>query len=634
MFLSIDRIKEAVENLNSVHPFYGLTFLACKKNRLPVGEAVPFPISTYETELLDEYYRPDKGAEYFYQVFRTSVKKDRWVPRKKYASSTLQSTRTQSVFRNAFLHDSGSDSWGWKENYIEILSANLSQNIPPYRDMPVPAFYLAVWLYREREWDEDTTAQDIVDAFRSEFLLDHLEVVLFDFSIPASLLPAPLFEDKPVSWEDLRGFLGSPPDAKPEEGGTLALLETQGVGPYRSLTFAPAERLNLITGDNGLGKSFLLECSWWALTGQWNDSHAEAYPREIDAKPKITFEIAGSNKSEKITVSYDWSTQSWPSPKKRPTIPGLVVYARVDGSFAIWDPARNRPLLSNDKPSPRYQRPIVVTRSQVWGGHEGTIEGLVRDWVTWQSRPEKHPFEIFRKVLAKLSPPDLGPLEPGEPRRLPGEPKEVPTLRHPYGEIPIVHASAGVRRIVTLAYLIVWAWNEHKVHSELARAEPQKRMVIMIDEMEAHLHPLWQRSVLPALMEVGTELSRDLQPQILVATHSPLVMASIESGFDESKDKLFHLDLSQDGEVAFQELRFVRYGSIDAWLTSEVFDLRHARSLEGERAIENARAVQSLKQPTSEDIEAVHAQLAKSLASDDEFWPPWLYFAEQHGVKL
>jgi hypothetical protein len=633
MFLTLEQVTQSLQNLKSVHPFYGMTFLACKRENLPVGRDIPFPIANHETALLDEYYRPQKTSEFYYQVFRTSVKTDRWVPRSKYASSTLQSTRTQSVFEDAFIHDSGSDRWGWKSNYVEVLRTNLSKNIPPYKNAPIPAFDLAVWLYRERNWPSDTTPEHVINTFLTEFSIGE-EVPLFDLSVPRGLYSESLLQGEVVSWNHLRELIGSPPDAPPEEGGTLALLDIQGVGPSRRLTFAPAERLNVITGDNGLGKSFLLECSWWALTGQWNDPHGEAFPRDVDAKPKITFEIAGDERSEKITVSYDWSSQHWPSPKKRPTIPGLVVYARVDGSFAIWDPARNRPQQSTDRSNRGTQKPLLVSRSQVWGGHEGTIEGLLRDWVTWQSRPEKHPFEVFTKVLAKLSPPDLGPLEPGEPRRLPGEPREIPTLKHPYGEIPIVHASAAVRRIVTLAYLIVWAWNEHKVYSELARKEPQRRMVIMVDEMEAHLHPLWQRSVLPALLEVGDELSRELQPQFIITTHSPLVMASLELTFDDTKDKLFHLDLSRNGEVAFTERPFVRHGSIDAWLTSEIFDLRHARSLEAEAAIEKAKALQRQEDPNSDEIRTVSNELVESLGSDDEFWPRWLYFAEQHGVEL
>ena len=629
MFLSIEYIKESVENLNSVHPFYGLTFLACKRNKLPVGEAVHFPISTYETELLDEYYRPDKSSDYFYQVFRTSVKKDRWVPRKKYAGSTLQSTRTQSVFRKAFIHDSRSDRWGWERTYVDVLSENLSENIPPYRNAAVPAFYLAIWLYRERDWPADTTASEVVHTFLSEFLIDS-ERVLFDLSIPSNQ-KTELLQAERVAWDELRDLIGPSPDAKPDEGGTLALLELKGVGPYNHLVFDPGERLNLITGDNGLGKSFLLECSWWALTGQWSEVHAEAYPRDAQAKPEITFEIAGDKKSKRINEAYDWANQSWPSPKKRPTIPGLIVYARVDGSFAVWDPARSRP--SRDRTDKRSQRPIVVSRSQVWSGYEGVIEGLLRDWVTWQSRPEKHPFDVFRRVLSRLSPPDLGRLEPGEPVRLPNEPREIPTLKYPYGEVPILHASAGVRRIVTLSYLIVWAWNEHKIYSEQARLEPQRRMVVMVDEMEAHLHPLWQRSVLPALLGVGQELSAHLKPQFIVATHSPLVMASAESAFDDDQDKLFHMDLVQR-EVRFRELKFVRHGSVDAWLTSEVFDLRHARSIEAESAIESARALQRSKAPQPDEIRSVSVELIRTLASDDEFWVRWLHFAEQHGVRL
>lgn len=629
MFLSIDQIKEALENLQSIHPFYGLTFLACKREELPVGRAVPFAISAYETALLDEFYRPDESSEYFYQIFRTSVKRDRWVPRKKYASSTLQSTRTQSAFRKAFIHRKGSDRWGWVLNYVDVLRENLSENIHSYRDAPIPAFYLAAWLYRERDWPSNTTAEDITNTFAAEFLIDEAELVLFDFSMPLSVAFSSLLQEEVISWEELRELIGSPPDAKPEEGGTLALLEIEGTGPSKEISFEPAERLSLITGDNGLGKSFLLECSWWALTGQWIDHNVQAYPGD-DAgpgEPRITFQIAGEqgSRSEKLTILYDWENHSWPTLEGRPTIPGLIVYARVDGSFAVWDPARTS--------SGVVQQPIIVTRSQVWGGQEGTIEGLLRDWVTWQSRPEKHPFEIFRRVLYRLSPPDL-PLEPGEPKRLPYEPKAVPTLKYPYGEVPIVHASAGVRRIVTLAYLIVWAWNENRIYSELARIKPQRRMVVLIDEMEAHLHPLWQRVVLPALLDVGEELSSELQAQFLVATHSPLVMASVELTFDDDVDKIFHMDLSREGEVTFKELRFVRYGSIDAWLTSEVFDLRHARSLEAERAIERAKALQKQKDPKPEDVRAVSEELIRTLASEDEFWPRWLYFAEQHGVKL
>ncbi len=42
-------------------------------------------------------------------------------------------------------------------------------------------------------------------------------------------------------------------------------LENVGPAPRMEVEFAP--RVNLITGDNGLGKSFLLDTAWRALTG-------------------------------------------------------------------------------------------------------------------------------------------------------------------------------------------------------------------------------------------------------------------------------------------------------------------------------------------------------------------------------
>ena len=71
-------------------------------------------------------------------------------------------------------------------------------------------------------------------------------------------------------------------------------------------------------------------------------------------------------------------------------------------------------------------------------------------------------------------------------------------------------------------------------------------MVTLIDEIEAHLHPKWQKKILPALLEVQQDLDPDLHTQLLIATHSPLIMASYEPHFDGEKDKIFHLNLAKE----------------------------------------------------------------------------------------
>lgn len=623
MFFTAQQIADSITALADVHPFYGITFLVCKKEELPVGNTIEFALDAKTASFLRQHHRINPASQWFFQPFKPFKSVEDWV-RPKYPSSGLQSVNTRT-FPTAFLHEHNSRVWGWAPEYVSILAAKLS------RKKKIPAFHLAVWLYKDKDWPENSSPESIIDFFIKDFHITIEETAaLFDTSPSSDLSSIPVFQADQVSWDDLQLYISPAPDSEPEQGGTLAYLEIRGLDPADHFVLEPANRLTLITGDNGLGKTFLLECAWWALTGIWADRPAFPNPGTQKDKTEITFTIEGRHsRPEKKTIAFDWKTSSWPQPRKRPTIPGLTVYARVDGSFAVWDPVKQLGA-ANDP----VRNKSVFTSEEVWNGLQGRIEGLVRDWVRWQNNPSKSPFNTFTKVLAQLSPPDLGKLEPGEPVRIPDDPRDIPTIRHPYGVTPIVYASAGVRRIITLAYLIVWAWTEHVVAAELARSEPQRRMVVLVDEMEAHLHPRWQRAVLPALMSIAEMLAAELEAQYIVATHSPLVMASIETIFNSETDSLFHLDLSDTGEVSLREVGFIKFGDVSSWLTSPVFELGQAGSKDMEDAIEEAKALQQQDNPSAEEVREVSKRLVKSLSQDDKFWPRWIYFAEKFGVQL
>lgn len=624
MYFTTAQVVKSITELKVVHPFHGITYLACKINSMPVGKAVNFPIDAKTDEFLHEHHLIDPTSNWFFQPFYSSRN---WV-RPDYSAKGLQAINTQT-FARAFIHEPNTRIWGWNENYIEVLKSKLV--IKKRKIYKLPAFALAVWLYRDEKWPDDVTARIVLEKFTKEYDLTKEELrTLFDTTIPTQEFADKIFQiDKP-NWIELRQQLPAAPDSKPDEGGTLAYLETHGLGPAKTFNLEPATRLNLITGDNGLGKSFLLEISWWALTGTWAGRPLYPNPSERGRHIDVTFAIEGEqSKGQKRTVAFDWKNLLWPELKKRPTIPGLIVYARVDGSFAIWDPARQKMAMTDRTRSAK----LIFSGAEAWNGLSGQIEGLIRDWVRWQNNggPE---FQTFCQVLSKLSPPDLGDLIPGKPVRVPDDPREIPTLRHPYGEIPILYASAGVKRIVTLTYLIVWAWHEHRVASEMAQSKPQRRLVILVDEIEAHLHPRWQRSVLPALMDVAGLLSKSIKVQYFVATHSPLIMASSESLFSADDDKLFHLNMGSKGQVTLREVDFVRFGDISSWLTSPVFELRQARSSEAEKAIEDAKSLQLRKDVSKNDVQIVSEKLKLYLPPDDRFWPRWIAYAERHGVEL
>ena len=628
MFISIAQIERSLFNLKDLHPFFGMSFLAFKKAKLPVGRVHPFVFSQLAVDILNLYYKPSQNYAGFYNPFHTSKPKERWV-KPRYYDTSMQRW-TFDTFGDALIHDKGSQDCGWRTDYINALKRHLEGHL-------VPAFDLGVWLFRNIDWARANVDQQIVDRLLKEFSINSEEKnSLFDTTLPS--LPSGWLKRSPLTEIELLNLIGRPPGSRPEEGAALRLLELHEVGPATNFSYEPGDRLNIITGDNSLGKTFILECVWWALTGEWLDQ--QAYPRRDVPKdvPRIGFSVGtGSRQLKPTTVKYNWDRRSWTKPTKREALPGLVVYARYDGSFAVWDPAR-LPSESTNKIE------VFMPLNKVWEGltEEGQggrlvhiCNGLLRDWVSWQTGGDRYAehYKALVACLEGLSPQGVERLKPGQPIRLPGDSRDSPTLQMPYGEVPVLRASAGVQRIIALAYVLVWAWHEHVNNSNAIRRAPQKSLVLIVDEVEAHLHPRWQRVIVPALMNTIAEVAKNVSPQIHLATHSPLVIMSAELLFDEDCDDLLHLRLNEErDEVLLDNVPFIKRGRPDLWLISEIFGFAQPRSLPAEDAIEAAKALLLADEVSGEEINTVNAELIRYLTPDDDFWPRWLYFAEQHGA--
>ncbi|MFE8603667.1 AAA family ATPase [Archangium violaceum] len=425
----------------------------------------------------------------------------------------------------------------------------------------------------------------------------------------------------------------------------LRALHLQGVGPAPRFDVEFADRLNVLTGDNGLGKSFLLDVAWWSLTGTWPGMPAA--PRKDAKRRKISWTTLTGTGGKEYTNSSDfapkWQKWSW-HPILAPGT-GLTVYARVDGGFSVWDPVRNddgfkqAAAEASHRPSAFHFSP-----AELWDGlsYEGksVCNGLIRDWVSWQLMDDgspQSPFQMLLRVLKGLSPSTGEPIKPGRPTRISVEDvRDYPTIDMPYGNIPVVHASAAMKRILGLAYLIVWTWHEHVQASGLLGMKPDNRFVLLIDELETHLHPQWQRRIVRALVEVIEGLARKMSVQAILTTHSPLVLASLEPFFDEARDALFLFELKGQ-QVNLRQLLWAKQGDANDWLTSEIFRLEQPRSLEAERVIEAAEAFMrgelgALPEGLSTQAR-IHAELQRLLPEQDPFWPRWIVAREKGGRR-
>jgi hypothetical protein len=633
MFVSIDQIAQSLGRLEQIHPFFGMSFLIFARENVPVGKTKEIVLARLAAELLEKHYKASVGYDGYYNPFLPSGAKSRWI-KKNYNHTTLQRI-TADTFGDVTIHPKGTSEWGWQKTYVEGLRAHLS-------GVKIPAFDLAVWLFRDIDFPANVQPADLIDRLRTEFGLEHFVLFhqLFDETVPA--LADPWVTNSPITERQLLRVIGFPPGAAPEEGAALHYLELRGVGPASHLDYEPATRLNIITGDNSLGKTFLLECIWWALTGEWLDRPAYPRVKAMTPRPSIAFSIqAAEGETQSHKSQIDRKTGAWTAPPSRKVLAGLVIYARYDGSFAIWDPAK---VALSDRFAAGIKHSILLDTTQLWHGltditstgePRRLCNGLLQDWVLWQLGGTRYQdqFRMLATCLDRLSPSDNERLIPGNPIRFnPLDTRETPTLKMAYGETPIQLASAGVQRIVAVAYVLVWAWFEHLESSSAIRKNPQRRLVFLIDEAEAHLHPKWQRLIVPALTDVINLLSAEITPQVHLATHSPMVMASTEAIFDESVDDLHHLRLVE-GDVELQELPFVKRGTVDQWLLSDVFELCQARSVPAEQAIEHAKRLQMSEAPDAAEVLSVNARLEQALAPDDDFWPRWRFFARKYGVR-
>jgi hypothetical protein len=118
-----------------------------------------------------------------------------------------------------------------------------------------------------------------------------------------------------------------------------------------------------------------------------------------------------------------------------------------------------------------------------------------------------------------------------------------------------------------------------------------KPAVVLIDEVDAHLHPAWQR-------EIGFWLTRHFpRVQFIVTTHSPLVCQAADNG------RIYHIPQPSDGapfRLDEQSYESIIAGKPDQILLSPAFGLSHTRSPKAVRARERHARLTSKKRATGQ----------------------------------
>ena len=418
-------------------------------------------------------------------------------------------------------------------------------------------------------------------------------------------------------------------------------IEVEHVGPAPMLSLRCSERVNIIAGDNSLGKTFLLDVAWWALTGTWpildaagkdprTASRRAALPAgEQSQAARIRIHDASDNFV--AVASYRVNEEAWTRPASWPRARSPVIYARVDGGYSAWDP------LLSDSVFPAYHFTEHTLHNGLFDlDGKPACEGLLAHWRDWRIGVPSR-FAALLKATTAISPD--GEVVPGIALKQfhKHDDREMPTLRFPYGDVPFEHLSTGWKRLLGLAYLLVWVWENHREAAAAQGIMPSTALVLLLDEAETHLHPRWQRRLLPSLLAAAEGLPGEPTVQLLVTTHSPMILASIEPDFDPESDSVFHLRLDETHKVVMDKLPWAKFGDASAWLESPLFGLGRATSPAAEAALAAARALMAGKSaelpPDLNTAAKIDAALRRSLAEIHPFWLRWSIFHDSPGAE-
>lgn len=428
----------------------------------------------------------------------------------------------------------------------------------------------------------------------------------------------------------------------------LKSIVAKNVGPIPELSVKFGSRLNIMTGDNGLGKTFLLDMIWYALTSMWpaevNSKMASGLMgRPLNPKKEATIDFVltgNTSNSKRYKSKFDRNKQLWVGHVLNLQKNELVVYALADGSLCVWDPARSYWSASLGRPGKyaKYQSAFVFTPNDIWNGLKqngnNVCNGLIADLLKWQNN-KGFEYDCMTRLLEKLSPFDFT-MQLDEPTRISiDDVRDIPTIRMPYGRVPVLHASSAIRRILSLAYCLTWAYSEHRKACFIRGIRPTSRMTFLMDEVDAHLHPNWQRKIMGALLDSIGEMLGFLMKgkvQIIASTHSPLVMASLEDVFDESKDKWLDFDFEKNGSISFTEREFEKQGTPESWLKSKAFDLKDTRSIDSSQKIRRIYQLLKEERPDKKRIKLLFNELVEKLSPLDNELFLIRHMCKQKGV--
>lgn len=365
----------------------------------------------------------------------------------------------------------------------------------------------------------------------------------------------------------------------------------------------------VILGDNGTGKTTLLEilAKGIFVTDSFPNSLKGINASEANIKSGFAFNSTLVN-AENSFINFEYQTELFGEGSfKGKTIPYEL------NSQAVWHPERVRAgdiifdaggfsitnsmffsIAYSASRRLKSSSPFLYGNSLI---NEATNEKdelinaeewlLQTDYIANKSSDIQENYKkrlmLIKEVLVSLLP-DVSDIRITEPSEKSPNPRVE--FQMPDGWLLLSQLSLGYQTMTAWIVDLAKRLFDFYPDSPNPIAEPA---IVLIDELDLHLHPKWQRTIMSYLSE------RFVNTQFIVTAHSPLIVQAAENA------NIVVLKREADGVVIHQEHPDVQGWRVDQLLTSDLFDLKSARSPHYENLLEQQRQILRKSQLTADD---------------------------------
>jgi len=194
-------------------------------------------------------------------------------------------------------------------------------------------------------------------------------------------------------------------------------------------------------------------------------------------------------------------------------------------------------------------------------------------------------FKIIKDILINLLP-DVTNIRVSKPSKTSPNPRVE--FKTPNGWLLLFQLSLGYQTMIAWMVDLAGQLFSRYPDSPNPIAEPA---VVLIDEIDLHLHPKWQREIMRYLSE------RFINTQFIVTAHSPLIVQAAE----DQNANIVVLRREGDEVIIDQNHEEIHGWRVDQLLASDLFGLEGSRSKKYEDLLTKRRAILGKSKLTAHD---------------------------------